>query len=94
MIAQIGNTVPITQPYTIGYNPNPPVYNMNSAYIPSLPSGFNYNQTAYGNNSSYNQISFGNNPSYGLNPTVSNAPNYDPYGTASTNQIQQKNSFF
>lgn len=94
MMGQIGSTVPITQPYTIGYNPNRPVYNMNTAYNPSLPSGFNYNQTAYGNNSNYNQISFGNNTSYGFTPTVSNATTYDPYGTASTNPIQQKNSFF
>ena len=83
MMGQIGSTVQVTQPYTIGYNPNQQVYNMNSAYNPSVSTGFNNNQ-----------ISFGNNPSYGLNPTVSNAPTYDPYGIASTNPIQQKNSFF
>lgn len=83
MMGQIGSTVPVTQPYTIGYNPNQQVYNMNTAYNPSAPSGFNYNQ-----------ISFGNNPSYGLTSTATNAANYDPYGAASTNPIQQKNSFF
>ena len=94
MMGQIGSTLPVTQPYTIGYNTNQQVYNMNSVYNPSIPSGFNYNQISFGNNTSYGFTPTGNNTSYGFTPTVSNATTYDPYGTASTNPIQQKNSFF